>query len=65
MTHKNQLEINRQWRDKRKMVFVPNDVAIVLESDAKVNLRSVNKHLEWILRSYFEDDLAKEASGDE
>ena len=64
MTHKNQLEINKQWRDKRKMVFVPTDVATVLEADAKSNLRSVNKHLEWILRSYYEDDLAKE-SGDE
>jgi len=61
MTHKNQLEINKQWRDKRKMVFVPTDIATVLEADAKSNLRSVNKHLEWILRSYYEHDLAKES----
>ena len=61
MSHKNQLEINKEWRKKRKMVFVPTDLAIVLEADAKSNLRSVNKHLEWILRSYYEDDLAKES----
>ena len=61
MSPKSQLEINKQWRDKRKMVFVPTDVATVLEADAKSNLRSVNKHLEWILRSYYEHDLAKES----
>ena len=64
MSHKNQLHYNKQWRDKRKMVFVPTDVATVLEADAKSNLRSVNKHLEWILRSYYEHDLAKESENE-
>jgi len=64
MSHKNQLEINKEWRNKRKMVFVPTEIGNVLERDAKSNMRSVNKQLEWILRSYYEEDLSKE-SGDE